>query len=186
MRRSARSRRSMKCMRRARFWVIVLFVLCPLAAKAGGESAIPDAPSSLLPVSAAVEIAAPPSSNQAASKSLERRRVIDKQFLILFAISTAAIFADSYTTTWIGENYRAHGPGPCTVEGGEPLLYGLHPTTGRTYAVGAAMAAGAITASYFAKKHLPSMLKWMWPAPLLYETGVSVHGFSTNLVRCNP
>lgn len=173
-------------MRNAIFCGTILFLLCPLAANAGGESAIPDAPSSLLPVSAAVEVAATPSSNQTASESPERPRVIDKQFLILSAISTAAIFADSYTTTWIGENYRAHGSGPCTVEGGEPLLYGLHPTAGRSYAIGAGMAAGAVTVSYFAKKHLPTKLKWMWPAPLLYETGVSVHGFSTNLVRCNP
>jgi hypothetical protein len=176
----------MECMRHAIFCATVLVLLCPLAANAGGDAAIPDAPSSLLPTNAALKVTATPSSFHASPLSAEHAGVIDKQFLILSAISTATIFADSYTTTWIGQNYRAHGSGPCTVEGGEPLLYGLHPTAGRAYAVGAAMAAGAITASYLAKKHLPSKLKWMWPAPLLYETGVSVHGFSTNLVRCNP
>ena len=176
----------MECMRHAIFCATILLLLCPLAANAGGDAAIPDAPSSLLPASAALNIAATPSSSHASPLSPEHSGVIDKQFLILSAISTATIFADSYTTTWIGQNYRAHGSGPCTVEGGEPLLYGLHPAAGRAYAVGAAMAAGAITASYLAKKHLPSKLKWMWTAPLLYETGVSVHGFSTNLVRCNP
>jgi len=165
---------------------MVLILLCRVAASAGGEAAIPDAPSSLLPTNAALKITATPSSVQAGLLSPEHSGVIDKQFLILSAISTATIFADSYTTTWIGQNYRAHGSGPCTVEGGEPLLYGLHPTTGRAYAVGVGMAAGAIAVSYIAKKHLPSKLKWMWPAPLLYETGVSAHGFSTNVVRCNP
>jgi hypothetical protein len=173
-------------MRSAIFCATVLVMLCPVAANAGGDAAIPDAPSSLLPTNAALDVTATPSSVHASPLSPEHSGVIDKQFLILSAISTATIFADSYTTTWIGENYRARGPGPCTVEGGEPLLYGLHPTTGRAYAIGAGMAAGAVTASYFAKKHLPSKLKWMWPAPLLYETGVSIHGFSTNLVRCNP
>jgi hypothetical protein len=176
----------MKCMRSAIFCATALLLLYPLAANAGGEAAVPDAPSSLLPTNAVIKVTATPSSVQAGPLSDEHSGVIDKQFLILSAISTATIFADSYTTTWIGQNYRAHGSGPCTVEGGEPLLYGLHPTAGRSYAVGAAMAAGAITASYLAKKHLPSKLKWMWPAPLLYETGVSVHGFSTNLARCNP
>jgi hypothetical protein len=167
----------------------VLLLLCPIAANAGGEGEIPDAPStssSLLPMNAALRITATPSSYRARPVSPERSRVIDKQFLILSAISTATIFADSYSTTWIGENYRAHGAGPCTVEGGEPLLYGLHPTVARSYAVGAGLSAGAIAVSYLAKKHLPSRLKWMWTAPLLYETSVSVHGFSTNLVRCNP
>jgi hypothetical protein len=173
-------------MRSAIFCATVLLLLCPVAANAGGEEALPDAPSSLLPTNAALRIAATPTSDQAGLLSPEHTRVIDKQFLILSAISTATIFADSYTTTWIGENYRAHGSGPCTVEGGEPLLYGLHPTVERSYAIGAGMAAGAVTVSYFAKKHLPSKLKWMWTAPLLYETGVSVHGFSTNLARCNP
>ena len=176
----------MECMRHAIFCATILVLLCPLAAKASGDAAIPDAPSSLLPANAALKVNVTPSSSHASPLSPEHSGVVDKQFLILSAISTATIFADSYTTTWIGQNYRAHGSGPCTVEGGEPLLYGLHPTAGRAYAVGAAMAAGAITASYLAKKHLPSKLKWMWPAPLLYETGVSVHGFSTNLVRCNP
>jgi len=173
-------------MRRAIFSAAVLVLLCPFAANAGGEAALPDAPSSVLPTNAALNVTATPGSFRASPLSAEHSGVIDRQFLILSAISTATIFADSYTTTWIGQNYRAHGSGPCTVEGGEPLLYGLHPTPGRTYAVGAAMAAGAITTSYLAKRHLPPKLRWMWPAPLLYETGVSVHGFSTNLVRCNP
>ncbi len=172
-------------MRKAIFFATVLLLFCPVAANAGGDAAIPDAPSSLLPTNAVLNVTATPNSVHARPLSAEHSAVIDKQFLILSAISTATIFADSFTTTWIGENYRAHGSGPCTLEGGEPLLYGLHPTAGRSYAVGAAMAAGAITASYLAKKHLPPKLKWMWPAPLLYETGVSVHGFSTNLVRCN-
>jgi hypothetical protein len=176
----------MECMRRAIFFAAVLALLCPVAANAGGDAAIPDAPSSLLPTNAALIVTVTPSSSHSSPLSSEHSRVIDKQFLILSAISTATIFADSYTTTWIGQNYRAHGSGPCTVEGGEPLLYGLHPTTGRAYAIGAGMAAGAITASYLAKKHLPSKLNWMWPTPLLYETSVSVHGFSTNLARCNP
>ena len=186
MRCFADSPRSIECMRHAILCATVLILLCPLAANAGGDASLPDAPSSLLPASAALNISATPSSSHASPLSPEHSRVIDRQFLILSAISTATIFADSYTTTWIGQNYRAHGSGACTVEGGEPLLYGLHPTAGRAYAVGAAMAGGAITASYLAKKRLPSKLKWMWPAPLLYETGVSLHGFSTNLVRCNP
>jgi hypothetical protein len=176
-------------MRSALFCATIVMLLSTVAAYAGEEAAIPDAPStasSLLPVNPVLRVAVLARSYRPGTLSVERPRVIDKQFLILSALSTATIFADSYTTTWIGENYRAHGSGPCTVEGGEPLLYGLHPTVARTYAIGAGLSAGAIAVSYLAKKRLPSRLKWMWPAPLLYETSVSVHGFSTNLVRCNP
>jgi hypothetical protein len=111
-------------------------------------------------------------------------KTVDKQFLFLAAISTATLFADSYTTTWIGNNYRAHGPGPCTVEGGEPSLYGLHPTEIRSYAIATGMTGGAVGVSYLAKRYLTTKLKWMWPAAFIYETGVSVHGFTTNLARC--
>jgi hypothetical protein len=111
-------------------------------------------------------------------------RILDRKFLTFAAVSTAAIFADSYTTTWIGENYRARGLGPCTVEGGEPALYGLHPTTARSYEVAASMSGGAVGVSYLAKKYLPGKIRWLWPSAFIYETGVSVHGFATNLSRC--
>ncbi|MGH9511879.1 MAG: hypothetical protein ACRD2U_07050 [Terriglobales bacterium] len=159
-----------------------------MMASAGENAALPDAPSLSLPLpltNAGLMITSPAPAFYSAKPSVAgHRRVIDRQFLILSAVSTAAILADSYTTTWIGNNYRSRGAGPCTVEGGEPSLYGLHPAVARTYAIGAAMASGAVAVSYLAKRHLPSTLKWMWPSAFIYETGISVHGFSTNLARC--
>ncbi len=165
-------------------WVgTILLLLCPVAAIAGENGAIPDAASSLLSANAATNansadyfVASPLAS--------EHGRVIDRKFLILSAVSTAAIFGDSYTTTWIGNNYHSRGPGPCTVEGGEPQLYGLHPTVARAYAVGAVLSGGSIAVSFLAKKYLPSKMKWIWPGAFLYETSISVRGFSTNLARC--
>jgi hypothetical protein len=170
-------------MRRSFLFAGLLLVLCPFTW--AGSAEIPATPSSFLPANAVLEVAVSPVAYVALPHP-PRWRVVDRKFIMFSAVSTAAIFADSYSTTWIGVNYRAHGGGPCTVEGGEPLLYGLHPTVARTYMVGAGMSAGAIAASYLAKKHLPSRLVWMWPAPLLYETSVSLHGFGANLARCNP
>lgn len=174
-------------MRSAILRATIFVVLCPIISMASGNEAIPDAPSSsLMPVNAALEISVTPNNYAEGVTAPVRARVVDKQFLFLSTVATATIFADSYTTTWIGENYRARRFGACTVEGGEPLLYGVHPTVGRSYAVAAGMSAGAIAVSYMAKKHLPSRLKWMWPSALLYETTASVHGVTTNLSRCNP
>lgn len=137
-----------------------------------------------LPANPAANFIASPTPGVTFREPSEHSPLIDRQFFIFSTISTAAIFADSYTTTWIGNNYRSRGPGPCTVEGGEPRLYGLHPTIARSYEVAAGMSAGAIAASYLARKYLPSKMKWMWPSAFIYETGVSLHGFSTNLRRC--
>ncbi len=170
-------------MESARLSVAILILLSSVVAIPQENHGLPDAPSSLTRPNALLQVPVTPDSFAANPPELAHR-VIDKQFLFLSAVATAAIFADSYTTTWIGNNYRSRGPGPCTVEGGEPQLYGLHPTVARTYAVGAVMSAGAIGLSYLAKKHLPSRVKWMWPGAFLYETSASIHGFSTNLSRC--
>jgi hypothetical protein len=161
-----------------------LILLCSAMAIAEENRAIPNAPSSQIRASTSLQISVAPDSFVTERRGSEHARVIDRQFLILSAISTAAIFADSYTTTWIGNNYRARGPGPCTVEGGEPQLYGLHPRVARSYGVGALMSGGAIAISFASRKYLPSRVRWMWPGPFLYETGISVHGFGTNLARC--
>ncbi len=144
---------------------------------------IPSAPSAAMP---AFELG--PSAetfySRPAAGAFTQPRIVDKRFLFFSTISTASLFADSYTTTWIGNNYRARGPGPCTLEGGEPSLYGIHPTIARSYAIATVMSGGAIAVSYIAKRYLPPRLKWIWPAAFIYETGVSVHGFTTNLARC--
>jgi hypothetical protein len=165
-------------------FITILILLCSISAAEAENAPIPDAPSSLLPANETLRFTTATNSYVKRPPAAAHLCVVDRQFLELSAISTAAIFADSYSTTWIGNNYRANGPGPCTVEGGEPRLYGIHPTVARSYAVGAGMSAGAIAVSYLARKHLPSRVKWMWPAALIYETGISVHGFSTNLARC--
>ncbi len=163
-------------------YVVILTMLCYTRVIVGENHPIPDAPSALLSAHA---VSGVPSSDSAASPTSHRGRMINRQFLILSTISTSAIFADSYTTTWIGNNYRSRGPGgPCTVEGGEPQLYGLHPTAGRAYAIAGIMSGGAIAVSFLAKKYLPSKVKWMWPGAFLYETSISIHGFSTNQSRC--
>ena len=164
-----------------RFFGSLLILSCSLAA--AQPPSIPDAPSSLLSAKVKSNTTSPDSFVTSPLAS-EHTRVIDRQFLILSALTTAAIFADSYTTTWIGNNYRSRGPGPCAVEGGEPQLYGLHPTVARAYAVGAVLSGGSIAVSFLAKKYLPSKMKWVWPAAFLYEASISVRGFSTNLERC--
>jgi hypothetical protein len=167
----------------ARVCGAILIVLCSATAISEENRGLPAAPSSLMQSNASLQVTVPP--DPFATNAPEfAHRVIDKQFLFLSAVATTAIFADSYTTTWIENNSRSRGPGPCTLEGGEPQLYGLHPTVARTYAIGVALSAGAIGLSYLAKKHLPSRVKWMWPSAFLYETGISIHGFSTNLSRC--
>ncbi len=167
----------------ARVFVAILILLSSAVAIPEENRALPDAPSLLTQPNALLQVTVTPDSFAANPPELAHR-VIDKQFLFLSAVATAAIFADSYTTTWIGNNYRSRGPGPCTVEGGEPQLYGLHPTVARTYAVGVVMSGGAVGLSYLAKRHLPPRIKWMWPGAFLYETGISIHGFGTNLSRC--
>ena len=168
----------------ARVWGAILILLFSVVTIAEENRVIPDAPSSVMRPNALLQISVRPDSFAARSMEPGHPRVIDKQFLLLSSVATAAIFADSYTTTWIGNNYRRRRVGPCTVEGGEPQLYGLHPTVARVYAIGAVMSGGAIGLSYLAKKHLPSRVKWMWPGAFLYETSISIHGFSTNLSRC--
>lgn len=161
----------------------ILMLLCSAVAISEENRAIPDAPSSLMQPNPFLQSPAP-HDPFAANPPEFAHRVIDKQFLFLSAVATAAIFADSYTTTWIGNNYRSRGHGPCTIEGGEPQLYGLHPTVRRAYAIAGVMSGGATGVSYLAKKYLPSKVKWMWPGVFLYETSISIHGFSTNLARC--
>lgn len=170
-------------MRAAFATLLLLFIIA--GTSKSEEPGIPDAPSPMLEY-AMLKVPSEARTGSQGPLVSKKTRVIDRQFLALSAISTAAIFMDSYTTTWIGANYRARSYGACTVEGGEPLLYGLHPTVARTYIVGAGLSAGAIAASYLAKTLLPGKLKAMWSAPFLYETSVSVHGFVTNMARCNP
>ena len=74
----------MKCMRRAIFCAAVLVLLYPLAANAGGDAAIPDAPSSLLPANAAIKVTPIPSSVQASPLSPEHSGVMDQAILDSF------------------------------------------------------------------------------------------------------
>ena len=168
-------------MQRGFLYAAISIFLFSVAAIADDDSPMVDA---FLPTNPPPNIVYATDSPTTPSIAFTHTRVIDRQFIILSAISTTAVFMDSYTTTWIGNNYRSRGPGPCTVEGGEPQLYGLDPTITRSYGIGAAMIGGAIGVSYVARKYLPSKLKWLWPSAFIYETGVSIHGFSTNLTRC--
>lgn len=165
--------------------IIFIFFVWQLEAFAGEGAGLPEAPSSIHLTDVAFMIALTLAVEGVKSVPPIHTRVVDRQFMLLSAFSTATIFADSYTTTWIGENYRARHYGACTVEGGEPRLYGLHPTVARSYAVAASMSSGAIALSYLAKRTLPSKIKRLWSAPLFYESSASVDGFTTNIFRCN-
>jgi hypothetical protein len=109
-------------------------------------------------------------------------RILDMKFVSLAIVSTAGTFADSYTTIWAGQNWRAGKQNVCNVEAESPYLYGRHPTPGRAYVVAAGKSAGTLAASYFLRKRWHTKL---WSLPLLATAVLSLDGVGRNLMVCN-
>ncbi len=108
--------------------------------------------------------------------------VVDKKFVTLAVVATAATFADSYTTLFARQNYLAGKTGVCNMEVESAWLYGTHPTVGRTYAVASLKSASSVLAAYYLRKHHHNKL---WSLPLLFTTGSSMQGVAQNLHACN-
>jgi hypothetical protein len=156
-------------------WLLVIS-----AATVSAEE-LPASPSAarntLTPLVAAAVV--PPT--QSTPPILQPVRLLDKKFLSLAIISTASIFADSYTTIWAGQNWRAGKQNVCNVESESPYLYGLHPTAVRSYLVGAGKSVGTVALSYYLRKHHSRF----WSLPFIATSGFSLEGASHNLVICN-
>ena len=110
------------------------------------------------------------------------RKVIDKKFLSLVAISTGSTFADSYTTLFARQNWLAGKTGVCNVETQSPYLYGTHPTVARAYAVASVKSLTAVVAAYYLRKHRHNKL---WSLPLLVNATTSLQGVGQNMAMCN-
>ncbi len=109
-------------------------------------------------------------------------KVIDNKFRSLVAISTGSAFADSYTTLFARQNWRAGKTGVCNVEIQSAYLYGTHPTAARAYAVASVKSFMAAMAAYYLRKHGRNKL---WSLPLFVNAATSLQGVSQNLVVCN-
>jgi hypothetical protein len=109
------------------------------------------------------------------------QRVVDAKFISYASISAASTFADSYTTLWATQNWRAGKTNVCNMEVQSPYLYGVHPTPGRVYAVAAGKSATAILASYYMRKHHSRF----WTVPMFVNSAFSLQGVGQNMATCN-
>lgn len=156
------------------------FVLLVLAGMSfAGEP--PEAPSSVLRATAAIEALPAVSSPGIPAASLPEARVIDKKFMALAVISTGSTFADSYTTLFARENWLAGKTHVCNAEIQSAYLYGTHPTVARAYAVASVKSAGALLASYYLRKHHNKF----WSLPLIANSVISLQGTTQNMMACN-
>lgn len=98
-------------------------------------------------------------------------KVTDKKFWAITAFSAAATAADGYTTVNSGE---------CTMEIGNPFLYGVHPTAKRVTLVMGGIYVASVGVSYFLKRHHAKVL-WMAPelAPVVGHVQGAVHNART-------
>lgn len=142
---------------------------------------LPDAPSSAKLDATLFPLVAVHNPDRRPVDTPEQIRLTDRKFLTLAALSTAATFADSFTTTWARQNWLAGKQGVCNMESESAFLYGLHPTPSRAYTVAAFKSAGTIALSHYLRKH---KRKW-WSAPLLANTALSLQGVGRNLAMCN-
>jgi len=157
----------------------VVMAVLVLASLAAAED-LPEAPSAVagLEHSFVVKAAVPTS----VLPVKEKVTVVDKKFVTLAVISTASAFADSFTTLWATENWRAGKTGVCNAEVESAYLYGTHPTAGRAYTVAAVKSAGSILGSYYLRKHRHGKL---WTLPMLANTMISLQGVTQNMRACN-
>ncbi len=110
-----------------------------------------------------------------------QQKIVDKKFVALAIVSTGSAFADSFTTMFATQNWRAGKQGVCNIEKQSPYLYGTHPTTARVYTVASVKSAGMIASAYFLRKHHSKF----WSLPFIGNSALSLEGVSQNLVNCN-
>jgi hypothetical protein len=159
----------------------ILRTMCAVLALATTSMAaeFPNAPSSVIRTDAAmIETTASAPSFVAASPEV---KLIDKTFVGLAIVSAGSTFADSYTTLFARQNWRAGKTGVCNVEVQSAYLYGTHPTVGRAYAVASVKSIGSLAAAYYLRKHHNRF----WGLPLVGNTIMSLQGVGQNLAACN-
>ena len=120
---------------------------------------LPDAPSALGNDPKSSTVAHEPNGTNLAPSTLvterapeRRQRTVDRQFILLHALSTMALIADLETTARAVEGLpRATEVNP---------LFGQHPTRARLYGIGVPLDALTIYVSYHYKKTEPKRSVW--------------------------
>ena len=107
--------------------------------------------------------------------------VIDRNFLLVSGAHAAAMVGDLVTTSlYVGHNYHA-----CSLEIGNPALYGRQPRPVRTSLVMGGLYAATVFSSYELKKHRARIWKVpLWPAPQAYIAYGNAYGTLHNLQKC--
>ena len=141
---------------------------------------LPDAPSSVVPVTPAIVVAVAPVAKPAPTAPTEIK-VVDSRFIALALVSAGSSFADSYTTLFARENWLAGKTTVCNAEVQSAYLYGTHPTVARAYAVASVKSVGSIAASYYLRKHHNKF----WSAPLIANSIIGLQGTTQNMIACN-
>src|SRR5271169_1721107 len=141
----------------------------------------PNAPSSLVPIDAAIIEAVVPATGHEFVAPRAEVKPVDLKFVSLSLISTGSTFADSYTTLFARQNWLARKQGVCNVEVQSAYLYGTHPTVGRAYAVASIKSAGAIFSAFYLRKHHSRF----WSLPLIGNSAISLEGVTQNMIACN-
>lgn len=104
-----------------------------------------------------------------ASPKPTKPRVLDRKFLVLAGIATAATALDVATTSHCMSTYA-------NCQEGNPLL-GSHPSTAKLYGVSFSMLGGQLLASAWMRHKAPNGKLWMMP-PIIATAG---HGLAAML-----
>lgn len=104
-----------------------------------------------------------------ASTKKTQPKVLDRKFLVLAGMATAATALDVATTSHCMSAYA-------NCQEGNPLL-GSHPSQAKLYGVNLSMLAGEVLASAWMKRKTPDSKLWMVP-PIVATT---VHGLAATL-----
>ena len=164
-------------MKAAIFTILAVMLLTAVSA----AKELPEAPSTVMMRGA---MATPLVASPAVSKpslNVEQPKVVDMKFMSLAIVSTGVTFADSYTTLFATQNWKAGKQGVCNAEVQSAYLYGTHPTAGRAYAVASAKSLGAVAASYYMRKHHNKF----WSLPLVANSIIGLQGTTQNMMACN-
>ena len=141
----------------------------------------PNAPSSVLPIDAAVIETVLPVTGHTFVAPRSEVKPVDLKFDSLSLVSTGSSFADSYTTLFARQNWLAGKKGVCNMEVQSAYLYGTHPTVGRAYAVASMKSVGSVAAAYYLRKHHNKF----WSVPLVANSIVGLQGVTQNMSACN-
>ena len=98
-----------------------------------------------------------------------KARILDRKFLVLAGMATAATVLDAATTSHCISTYTS-------CQEGNPLL-GSHPSQARLYGVSFSMLAGQLLASAWLRRKMPD--RHLWMVPMIAAT--AGHGLAATL-----